>query len=580
MVTRNSNSLIPLLALSAGLIVVTLIPYWQTTGYGFLQFDDDLYVTENPYVLNGLSWEGVKWAFSFGNFAMYQPLTFLSHMLDVELYGGTDADGGGHHVTNLALHIAATLVLFFTFVRMTDQIGASAFVAAVFAVHPMHVESVAWIAERKDVLSGFFWFLTIAAYAAYVSKPSAARYVAVALALIAGLLAKPMLVTLPFVLVLLDVWPLKRITIDSLQPKAIFTRLRPILFEKIPLFAIIFISSLVAFLAQRSQGAVADTQLVPLWARFTNACIAYGVYVAKLMWPVNMAPFYPHPGVEVSVPLALFAAIVLAAITVFALWKLRDHPFLAVGWFWFAGTLVPVIGIVQIGSQAYADRYSYIPHVGLLIMIAWGALALAQRWRIPTPAVAAAGAAAAVIFTALTYSQAAYWRDDLTLWAHTLDVTEDNNIAHNHYGIALSNEENHREAMQHFVRALEINPNHVRARVGLAGALFDLGHLDQAIETYRQALTLKPDHVPAHLNLGMALVRARQPEQGEYHLQEAVRLDPTSAFAHNNLGVALSVQGKFDEALPHFARALELKPGYANAQQNLQRAQRELARRQ
>ncbi len=434
----------PLLIISLLLSIITFMAYWQVTHCDFTTFDDPMYVTENSHIQDGLTVEGIIWAFTTGHAADWQPLTCISHMADVQLFG---LQPGWHHLTNLLFHLASTLLLFLVLHRMTKALWQSAFVAALFALHPLHVESVAWVAERKGVLSTFFWMLTMGTYVSYVARPGLTRYLALLLCFALGLMAKPMLVTLPFVLLLLDYWPLQRLEQKELpqevlkplsrdkkkgkstpppvkapvQPVGRWPLIRPLLTEKIPLFVLAVLSSIVTYLAQYHGGAVGSLEVLPLGARIANAFVSYTAYMVKTLWPTNLAVFYPHPG---SWPLwqVLGSVVLLLAITALVIRGAKKRPYAAVGWLWYVGTLVPVTGLVQVGSHAMADRYTYIPLVGLFIIVAWGVPELLKKWPYRKEALIALSALCLLCLFLVTWRQVGYWRNSIALYDHALEV--------------------------------------------------------------------------------------------------------------------------------------------------------------
>jgi tetratricopeptide (TPR) repeat protein len=561
------------------LIAANLIVYASVWHHGFVNYDDDDYVTANPVVLRGLTWDGVAWAFTTEQAINWHPLTWLSHMLDVQLYG---LDAGAHHLTNLLLHILNTLLLFGLLHRMTGALGRSAFVAGLFAVHPLHVESVAWLAERKDVLSTLFWMLTLWAYVGYVKRPGLRRYCVALLLFTLGLMAKQMLVTLPFVLLLLDFWPLGRLRMGS-EPAGGWAFSRDgwatavrLVREKLPLLALSIASSIVTFVVHRRGGAVIILSAIPLKLRVENALVSYVVYIEKMLWPARLAVLYPYaqslPGLWVAGALA-----VLIGISVAVIWAGPRRPYLAVGWFWYLGTLVPVIGLIQVGNQSMADRYTYIPLIGLFIMVAWGVPDLLARWplrRIALPRFTLPAAAMVVILACAiaARSQVEYWEDSTTLWTRALAVTTENDIAQNNLGAALADQGNVDEAIMHYSEALRIKPDYADAHNNLGVALDDQGKVDEAIAHYSVALRIRPHYADAHINLGVSLGEQRKIDEAIAQFNEALRIKPDSAKAHNNLGVALASQGKIDEAIDHFTEALRIKPDYADAHKNLERA--------
>jgi tetratricopeptide (TPR) repeat protein len=519
------------LAIAAALVLVTVVLYAPVRTHEFLNYDDNEYVTEHPHVPNGLTWAGVRWALTGVHQATWHPLTSLSHLLDVELFG---LDAGAHLLVNVALHALASAVLFLTLAAMTGARWPSAWVAAVFAWHPLHVESVAWVSERKDVLSGLCWMLTLAAHLRFARQPTWGRWAAVVAIFAAGLLAKPMLVTLPFVLLLLDWWPLGRLR-DRATAIALVR-------EKLPLFALAAAVSVLTVVAQRSAGALAATLAsTPLAYRAGNAAISYVTYLWKTVWPTGLAVFYPAPA-HLSAWDALGAALVLVSISVAVAVAWRRRPFLAVGWLWFLGTLVPVIGLVRQGDQAMADRFTYLPAIGLYVMVAWGALSVpglrrngALRTAGPGAMLATAAAATLVALLVVTAAQIPHWQNSLALFSHAVAVTRDNHVAHSNLGIALTERGRHDEAMAHYARAVAIAPGYAKA----------------------------------HLNLGRALARAGRGPEAEAEYAEAVRLDPGSAVAAYNLGLARAERGALDAAIAEYRRALAIEPRYAKAANNL-----------
>jgi tetratricopeptide (TPR) repeat protein len=522
-----------------------------------VNFDDPQYVGDNRSLTRGLTWQGVSWAFTTRHAGNWHPLTWLSHMLDVRLFG---LDAGAHHLTSVALHVANTLLLFGLLHAMTGALVRSAFVAALFAVHPLHVESVAWVAERKDVLSALFFFLTLWAYVAYVRKQRPARYVLVLGLFALGLMAKPMLVTLPFVLLLLDYWPLAR----AQEPSA----RRRLILEKLPLLGLAVASSVVTFVVQRQAGAVKALDALPLDRRLANAVVAYVAYVGETLWPARLAAIYPYPA---SLPgwWVAGATLVLIGASVWAIRAAPRHPYLCVGWLWYLGTLVPVIGLVQVGSQPMADRYTYIPLVGLFILIAWGIPDLLSGWPHLRPALGAAAALAIFACTIVARRQVEHWSSSVEVWQHALAVTRENYRAENNLAHALAKLGRTGEAIPHYAEALRIKPDFAEAHNNLGAALADRGRMDEAIDHYSEAVRLLPDYVEARNNLAVALTAEGRHDEAVRHFSEALRLDPTLATSHNNLGVALAKQGRLEEAIRHFSEALRLDPDYAEARRNL-----------
>jgi tetratricopeptide (TPR) repeat protein len=560
------------------LIVITLAVYWQVSNHEFVIYDDDVYVTENHHVQAGLTHESLKWAFTTTWATNWHPLTWLSHMLDCQLYG---LNPSGHHLTNVLLHLANTLLLFLVLKRMTGTTLQSAVVAALFALHPLHLQSVAWVAERKDVLSTVFLMLTLWAYLRYVNGPGLNRYLLILLFFALGLMAKPMLVTLPFVLLLLDYWPLERFRVDPAdndtwieaatagngeRPRSLLFRL---LSEKVPFFVLAAASSIVTLLVQQGGGAVKAVEVFPVKIRIANALLSYVNYIGKMIWPHRLAVFYPHPGSSLSMWQPAGAGLFLACVSIATVRAARRHPYLAVGWFWYLGTLLPVIGIVQVGSQAMADRYTYVPLIGLFIIVAWGMFELLERIRHGQILFVFSFVVLISLLMIVSWAQARHWRTSITLLEHTLAVTKNNYIAHTALGTFLKQNGNLDEAIDHYSKALAIKPDFAMAHYNLGQALAHQGELKGAIEHYQQAIRLKPNNVAVHHNLAMALASLGRMEEATEQYAEVARLQPKSAWAHNNLGNALAGQGKMEEAVYHYSQVLQIQPDYAEAQNNL-----------
>ena len=542
------------------LLLITFAVYWQVAGHDFVYFDDNAYITENPNVLQGFSLESIIWAFTSVHSSNWHPLTWLSHMLDIELFG---LNPGWHHLVNVLFHVLNTLLLFYVLKRMTGAFWRSLFVAALFALHPLHVESVAWIAERKDVLSTFFWMLVMWFYVIYTEKPGLGRYSLVLLFFILGLLSKPMLVTLPFVLLLLDYWPLSRFEIWP-KLKISFR----IIWEKVPFFALVIISSVVTFIVQEEARGTRVYEILPLQARISNALVSYISYITKMLWPENLAALYPHSLVIPSWKV-LISAIMLVLITFFVIRELKRRPFLSVGWFWYLGTLVPVIGLVQIGLQAMADRYTYIPLIGIFIMLSWGFSEIAVKMSFQKKIFPVVSLVVFVFLVFLTWVQVGYWKNTNLLFENVLRKTENNFIVHNYLGVVLDKQGNAEESVKHLKKALEINPYYSRARNNL-GVIFEReGRHDEAIAHYKRAIQVKPDYADAHNNLGFALNKKGRTEEAIYHYQKALSIDPDYADAHNNLGIALAQKGRLNEAMSHYYEAIRINPYYVEAHNNL-----------
>jgi len=532
--------------IALALALATVLVYLPVFQNELVNYDDDYYISQNPNLKLGLSGEGLKWAFLESYGANWYPLTWLSLMLDVELFGMSAA---AFHGVNLTLHVASAVLLFAVFLRMTGSVGGSGFVAAIFTLHPLHVESVAWAAERKDVLSALFWMLTLWAYARYAEKPAPRRLAFVALFLALGLMSKPMLVTLPFVLLLLDVWPLGRLE---------KTPVARLLLEKVPLFALVAISSLVTFLVQRSEGAVQPLQTYSLPARVANALVAYVAYIGKAFWPARLSPYYPHPGDGLPLWQAGAAFAALAAATLIALALARRNErlrFLPVGWLWYLGTLVPVIGLVQVGQQAMGDRYTYLPYVGLSIVVVFGFSEIAKRVSFPRPALVALGAACLLALAVVASAQVRVWRDSVTLFEHALSVTEENALAHINLGVAYLNRGRLEDAERELEEAIRIHPGAAEAHAALAGVRSDQGRDEEALEVYRTALRLDPGSSSTHREMGSLLLKLGDSTQALVHFREASALAPADGDALVDLAVALSRGGRHDEATAKFEEA-------------------------
>ena len=591
------------------LVLLTISAFSPVRDAGFLNYDDPQYVTNNPTVLKGLRLEGLAWAFSSFDAANWHPLTWISHMLDVTLFG---LRPGLHHLVNLGLHTAAAGLLFLVLKGMTGALWPSLFTSALFAVHPLHVESVAWISERKDVLSGLLWMLTLFCYLRYVKKPGSGRYVTVVALFLLGLLAKPMLVTLPLVLLLLDWWPLHRFrgtvfgATASAAPGA-----RRLVLEKLPLLALSAVSCVITYLAQQRGGAMMLTELFPFRVRVGNALVSYLGYIGKALYPAHLIPFYPHPGTSLPPIGVLLSLWVLVGVTVLAFALHRRHPWLALGWLWYLGTLVPVIGLVQVGRQAMADRYSYLPLTGLFIALAWEASSRTSAKRYGGALLATCAATVLAVLVSLSWRQATLWKDSVTLFTHVTRVDPGNFVAYNTLGSDLLLRHDTAGAVRLFRKALEINPLALEARYNLGLALALTGDADAAIEQFTAVVGYKKGSsrdAEALYNLGKLLLEkgrigealhnldaalARQPGEPQIHFsrgqalvaqgnmqaaadafRSAVLLAPEDATAHNNLGIALAELGRREEAIIHFREAVRLAPGYAEAVFNLAKAEK------
>jgi tetratricopeptide (TPR) repeat protein len=542
--------------------------------YDFVSFDDPSYVSDNPHVAGGLTWAGVTWAFTTGHAGYWIPLTWLSYMAEVQA-GAVNA--GGHHVTNVLLHIANTLLLFALLRRSTGATGRSLLVAALFAAHPLHVESVAWITERKDVMSTFFLMLAILSYVGYVRRPSAGRYVVVAAWFACSLMAKPMAVTFPFLLVLLDVWPLSRVTVGRDGTAASQAAPRRVtwksaVLEKVPLLALAIASGIVTLVAQHSVGAVANPENVGPAARVATALTAYTTYLWKTVWPAGLAAFYPYQSAA-RLWAAGGALLVLVGISVLVL-RLRRYPYLAVGWFWYVISLVPVIGLIQVGNQSMADRFTYVPLIGLFILVSWGVPSL---FRTRQRVVSALAVSAVVACAVVAHAQVQAWKSDDTLWTHALDVIPDNFFAHNSLGRRLYDGGRTNEAAQHFSEAVRLGPDFPDAHNNLGLVFLRQGRLDDAIAQFREAIRLGPT-AEALNALSAALAQRGDLDEAIARGLEAVRLEPGLAEAHYNLGLTLARLGRLDDALGSYAEARRLKPDLAAVHRGMGEALAQLGR--
>jgi len=554
------------------LALITIVLYLPVQNFPFNSYDDPQYLTQNPHVQNGLTVTAIAWAFTTGYADNWHPLTWLSHLLDVELFG---FHAGGHHLTNLLFHVANTLLLFLVLNCWTGTLWRSAFVAALFAWHPIHVESVAWVAERKDVLSTCFWLLTMIAYGKYSGssresglaeppRPLAGRrfYMLALLFFVLGLLCKPMLVSLPLILLLLDYWPLHRIQLPFTCKDVL-----PLLLEKIPFFLLAAASCVVTYLVQKNGGAVQPLDNLSLADRFANAIVSYARYLGKIFWPTDLAIIYPYsrhlPLIEV-----VSAAFLLLAVGGVVARLAKTHPPLVVGWLWFLITLVPVIGLVQVGDQALADRYAYIPSIGLFLLLAW------EVPRLFSPAVAGVPlvSSAAIILVAClvaTTHQLRYWQNNIALFTHAIEVTKDNSVAESSLGLAFDAQGQTNEAILHEQRAIQINPNYPLAQNDLGLILLHEGCLDEAITRFHAAIAMNPRYDNAMVNLGVTLAQQGRQEDAIAQYRQALAIAPDNPYAHNALGRALELGNRLDEAAAQYSAAIACKPDFAVAHENL-----------
>jgi Flp pilus assembly protein TadD len=544
------------------LALATLAIYAQTAAHGYVAYDDDQYVYQNPWVKAGLTASNIAWAFTTFFYANWHPLTWISYMLDFSLFGGNP---GLQHLVNVAFHLASAFLLFFALARMTRQPWRCALVAAIFAVHPLHVESVAWISERKDVLSTFFEMLALLLYIRYTRRPGVRSYLSAAAAFGLSLLAKPMAVTFPFVLLLLDYWPLGRI---EWPLKA--APIRRLFVEKTPLLAMAAVVSVLTFMAQRGFGAMVSLTRFPLPVRIANAAIACVAYMGKTLWPVDLAVLYPaRPPAPVA---GSTAVLILVALTVVAWRWVKQRPYFAVGWLWYLGMLVPVIGLAQVGVQAMADRYTYVPMVGLSIALIWTVADFVENRAALRTAAAAMAVLALAAFTGAAYRQASYWKNSRTLFEHTLAVTRDNYIIENNLGVVIANEGNSAEAVALYRAALTTAPDYAAALANLGHEQLKSGQLAEAYANITKALDFSPNLASAQADLGLLLAARGDFEEARRHIERSLILTPGDADNESNLCFVLTHLGRPDEAIAHCKTALRISPGMSSAQFNLDNA--------
>ena len=547
------------------LAAITWLVFGQTLRHHFVDYDDNTYVYENPVVTSGVTSRGLAWTFTHKDARNWHPLTTISHMVDCQLYG---LKPGGHHFTNVLLHTTAAILLFLVLQQMTGALWRSAFVAAVFAIHPLRVESVAWITERKDVLSGVFFMLTLAAYVWYVRKRALGRYVTMSILFACGLMSKPMLVTLPFVLLLLDYWPLRR----CLDRQSI-SRL---ILEKIPLLVLVAGSCIATLLAQTR--ALNSFQELPLRLRISNSLVAYVIYIRQMFWPARLAVFYPHPYNRLPFSEVVLATALLLAITALAFALRKPRPYFITGWLWYLSVLLPVIGVAQVGDQAHADRYTYLPQIGLYIVFTWAVVDIALLWRYRRQILVVAAAIMIVALSRCAWMQTSYWRDSPSLWTHALAVTPDNSVALHHLGTLLLKRGQIDDAVAHFQKALGIRAdidegraNRARGLVhlDLANAFARKGLMDAAISEYQRAVQLRPDYANAHYSLGNALLGKGEIDEAIAQYRAALSLAPQSVEVMTTLGNALLRKGQVSEAITYYERSLEMDRRSATTLNNL-----------
>jgi tetratricopeptide (TPR) repeat protein len=571
------NRFRPEVVISLFLLITTLAVYWPVRNHDFVNFDDDVYVTENSIVQKGWTVEGVKFAFTSKTLNHWHPLTWLSHMTDCQIFG---LDAGWHHRVNLFFHLANILLLYLVFRRMTGAIWKSAIVAALFALHPLHVESVAWVSSRKDVLSAFFWLLAMLAYLRYSEHPGFIRYLLVLVAFALGLVAKPMVVTLPVILLLMDYWPLNRIRIEypaeeknteTLKPpnQRVQTRnlLRLISEKFLPLF-LTGVSIAITFMVRRHDLTLDLSRLWPTKEHLAGALISYTSYLVKTLRPLELATPYLYPEVE-STWQTYGSGFLLLSVSALIFFGRKRYPYLLVGWLWYLITLLPVIGVVGIGPHTMADRYTYLPLIGLYMMITWGIFEFLKTRRTGSliPSILSVGIIVGCL--AITRSQVRYWKNSVTLFEHTLEVTRDNYMPHNNLGLALADRGRFLDAIDHYKKALEINPRFGKTYNNLGLALNELGRYDEAFRCFSRALKINPGSGDVHTNLGAVLIAQGKLDEAIENLSRALVINPNSVSALNNMGLALARKGSYQSAIFHFSEALRLDPEMAGAHFNL-----------
>jgi Flp pilus assembly protein TadD len=559
----------PIFLICAVICITVLATYGQVKHHEFVTFDDGRYVTENQNVQAGLTFEGIRWAFGFSDIAYWHPLTWLSHMLDCQLYG---LRPGMHHITNLLLHVANSLLVFIVFQQMTGAIWRSACVAVLFALHPINVESVAWVAERKNVLSTFFWMLTLLSYHYYAKKPLKSRLFLTVLMFALGLLTKPALVTLPFLLLLLDFWPLQRLRTDQLTNNSsgykIASMMRGIqksnisrlILEKIPLFVLSGASIVISLLSVKHYGIVTSAAEVPLDLRTANALVSFMAYIGKTIWPLKLAVFYPYP-TSIPIWLSLGSGIWLICVSVLVIRLSGYRPYLVVGWLWYLGTLMPHLGFIQAGLfPAMADRWAYVPLIGLFMIISWGAYDLCTKWPLRKPALIAL---AGIVFSLLmiaSWFQVRYWANSIALYQHAIDVTSDNDVAHNNLGAALYQKGNIDESIIHFIEALRIMPGYAKAHTNLNTALASHINIDHAIVRMQELLRLYPNSQALYYNLGNLYRKKGELDNAISQYQKALTIQSNFIQALNNMASVYVARGEYEEALFLLMKMIKHQP--------------------
>jgi protein O-mannosyl-transferase len=590
------------LSIIAVLIIASLIAYGRILNNDFVNFDDNEYITENEFIKSGLNFTTFKWVFTAVVSSNWHPLTLLSHALDWTLFR---EHAGGHHLMSLLLHIGSTVLLYLFLKKTTNNLWSSAFVAFLFALHPLRVESVAWASERKDVLSLFFGMAVLYAYAMYVEKQQLSKYMLCLLLFILALMAKPMLVTLPFILMLLDYWPLKRwqkalqpeknisvqpakrmpLTIKGKKHETVVSEVKRkeflssansspnagyLILEKAPFIVLAIIFSIVTIWAQYK--GMASFQKLPFPERMANALVSYISYLGKSFWPVDLAVFYPYQYSYASWQI-LGSFFILLSISIAVIYFAKKAPFLLVGWLWYLGTLVPVIGLVQVGSQAMADRYTYLPSIGIGIILAWGIPYLLPSEKMRKIILIPAAAIVLTVLTILTWQQCGYWKNSMELFNHALQVTKNNYLAHDGLGVTLNAEGKQQEAIYHYKSAIKINPDYAYAYYNLANAFKDQKNMEEAAKNFRETIRVNPNFKDAHNNLGLILeLYYNKYDEAIYHYQQEIKTHPDGYNAYYNLGIALARKGELQKAIEHFRKAVYLRPDLPDARKALRLA--------
>jgi protein O-mannosyl-transferase len=549
-----------MLWVSLALVGVILYIYAPSWHFGFLDYDDQLYVSQNYQVSRGLTWQGSIWAFTTGHAANWHPITWLSHMMDVQIFGMA---AGPHHVVNMVFHIANTLLLFWLLLRTTGAWGRSSMVAALFAVHPLHVESVVWIAERKDVLSAFLGIVTLHLYVNYIRRPQLRKMLLVAAVFALGVMAKPMLVTLPFLMILFDLWPLRRMKYQTGQGQTV----KRLIGEKIPLFVLAVLSGIATLVAQSRGGAVSGFEAVSLFLRATNAVVSYLIYIVKMLWPSGLIPNYylrPSPAW-----LVILSVLILISISLLVMRIGKRYPFVVTGWLWYLVSLLPVIGLIQVGMQARADRYAYIPTIGLFVIAIWGTAELLEGRRYKKPVLEVVACVLIGFLAVAARNQVGYWKNDITLWAHAIQTDPLNSVARANYGLALAARDDLAGAIEQLSESLRAAPLFAEAHNNLGWILHKQGRLSESLPHFYEAIRLKPTLPNAHANLGIVLLDQKKFGEADAQFREALRLNPRNLELLFAIGLALAKQGKNEEALMQYKAALDINPSYADAHREL-----------